>query len=370
MSEHEVAIIGGGVVGVSTAYYLYRQGISSTVFDPCGIATKASGLAYGGLVSVSGFEVPGKMWELGEYSLNLHRSLRESLLLENGIDCLYRDRNTMNIAFTRQEMTDLQTRVNWINSATQLSAEVLSPTETLQREPRINSDILGASVLQQSLDVDASNLSQALAKAANCSIERRNVSHLSVKQDGIQLHFDNAESTTAQTVVCANGAWVDSLLASVRLQVPVEPLKGQILRLEIDGDPVRFSIGWDGNYCTTKSDGLLWAGTTEERDGYDESTNERARQVILDNLKRVLPGVSVKRVARQTACLRPVTSDGLPLLGQVPNQPRLLVATGAGRKGILYGPGMGKTIADMICGKDPDIDVNPFAIDRLATSLS
>src|SRR5207249_840856 len=85
------------------------------------------------------------------------------------------------------------------------------------------------------------------------------------------------ELLSCAAVVLALGPW--SAEASDWIGVPIEvrPLKGQILRLQAPGPPVECSVGWGHNYATTKTDGLLWAGTTEEEAGFDEeSTLARA----------------------------------------------------------------------------------------------
>ena len=125
-------------------------------------------------------------------------------------------------------------------------------------------------------------------------------------------------------------------------------------------------MSWKGNYATTKPDGLLWAGTTEEEAGFDESLTTDGRDQIMESLVGVLPYLADARLSRQTACLRPVAPDGLPILGPVGDIPGLWVATGTGRKGILLGPGMGQVISDLIVGKVPAIDIAPLSLDRFA----
>ena len=88
----------------------------------------------------------------------------------------------------------------------------------------------------------------------------------------------------------------------------------QILRPRAPGPPVECSVGWGQNYAPTKTDGLLWAGTTVEESGFDEESTPAARD------------------AQQTACLRPPASDGFLVLGRVPGLDRVYVATGGGRK--------------------------------------
>src|SRR5262249_56280968 len=104
----------------------------------------------------------------------------------------------------------------------------------------------------------------------------------------------------------------------IGVPIDVRPLKGQILRLQAPGPPVVCSVGWGHNYATTKTDGLLWAGTTEEEAGFDEESTPTARDEIGAALMKMLPAMADAQVAHQTASLRPVASDGLPSLLRAP----------------------------------------------------
>ena len=130
--------------------------------------------------------------------------------------------------------------------------------------------------------------------------------------------------------------------------MPVEPLKGQILRLQHGGNPVNTSIHYGGSYVVTKPDGLTWAGTTEERVGFDDHPTPAARDKIMADLLTMAPSLSDAELVQQTACLRPLSADGLPIVGRVPGWENLYLGTGAGRKGILWSTGMCHGLAGLI----------------------
>jgi len=91
-----------------------------------------------------------------------------------------------------------------------------------------------------------------------------------------------------------------------------------------------------------------------------------ARDEIGAVLVRMLPAMAEAQVAQQTACLRPVASDGLLVLGGVPGFDGVYVATGGARKGILYGPAMGHALADLVVGRNTRIALDAFAPGRFA----
>ena len=153
----------------------------------------------------------------------------------------------------------------------------------------------------------------------------------------------------------AMGPWAGQSSAWCGLEIPVRPLKGQILRLENDAGPIKTSLYWSGNYVVTKPDGLTWAGTTEEEVGFDEDTTRQARDSIMADLLKMAPSLTDARLAHHTACLRPLSVDGMPIVGKVPGWDNLYIGTGAGRKGILWSTGMSFGLVDLILKGNSDV---------------
>ena len=160
------------------------------------------------------------------------------------------------------------------------------------------------------------------------------------------------------------GPWSGEASSWLKTSIRVSPLKGQILRLLAPGPPLNCSVDWAGNYATTKPDGLLWTGTTEEHVGFDEAPNPQGLDSIMGSLLKMIPSLGQAQVVRQTACLRPLAADGKPLLGPIPDWEGAYMSTGAGRSGILLGPAMGRIIADLITRGESDIPTESFSPGR------
>ena len=158
--------------------------------------------------------------------------------------------------------------------------------------------------------------------------------------------------------------WMGLASEWLGVDVPVEPLKGQILRLWAPGPPVPGSISWSSQYATSKPDGLIWTGTTEEEVGFDETTTEEARSEIMSSVTHMLPYTADARVVMQTACLRPVTPDKTLLLGPVPGWEGVYLASGGGRQGIFLGPGIGRVTADLVLEKPLNAPIDGLTLDR------
>ena len=171
-------------------------------------------------------------------------------------------------------------------------------------------------------------------------------------------------------LVLAAGPWSREAETWLDLSIPVDPLKGEILRLDLPGPRLRHDISGGGGSVTPKPDGLVWCGTTEEWEGFNKKTTESARQSILRGVIRIIPAMAQSKLALQTACLRPVTPDWLPIVGKAPGWDNIYLTTGAGKKGILLSPGMGKATADLITRGTTSLPIDACNPSRFATLSS
>jgi glycine oxidase len=352
----DVVIVGGGIAGMATAYYLARSGVRSVVIERDAIGSHASGFAYGGLSPLSGFGIPGLLDEIAQDGMRLHRELSKSLVEETGIDVDFRLRSSLALAFTEADVRRLQAAMPWQQRQPGYAVRWLGIADARRVEARISDEALGATLTEGGGAVEPYLLVLALTRGA----ERLGVTVRHGRMVG--LRCDGGRVTGAL------GAWTAEASRWTGVPIEVRPLKGQIIRLQAPGPPIECSVGWGHNYATTKTDGLVWAGTTEEEAGFDEESTQAARDEIGAALLKMLPAMADAQVVQQTACLRPVASDGLPVLGSVPEIDHLYVATGGARKGILYGPAMGHAIADLVLGRATRVALDQFAPGRFAAA--
>jgi glycine/D-amino acid oxidase-like deaminating enzyme len=301
----------------------------------------------------------------------LHRELSKSLLDETGIDVDFRVRSSLALAFTESDVQRLQAAMPWQQRQPGHAVRWLDISEARRVEPRISDETLGATLIEGGGAVEPYRLVLALTRAAErLGVRVRHGRVIGLRRDrgrvtGVVLEREVLRCATA---VLALGPWSADASGWIGVPIDVRPLKGQILRLQAPGPPIECSVGWGHNYATTKTDGLLWAGTTEEEAGFDEESTLTARDEIGAALLKMLPAMADAQVAQQTACLRPVASDGLLVLGGVPGVDHLYVATGGARKGILHGPAMGHAIADLVLCRDTRVALDQFAPGRFAAA--
>ena len=364
----DVVIVGGGIVGMVTAYYLAKAGVPSVVIERDAIGSHASGFAYGGLSPVTGFGIPGPLAEVAQDGMRLHRELAESMRRGNG------HRASTSACAPRSpwpspRRTRRGSRARCPGSngsrAMRRAGWTLRRPDAWSRASRTR--LSGRSCSRAPLTSSRIVLVLALTRAAErLGVTVRHGRLIGLRREagrvtGVILERDEV---ACSTVVLALGPWSAETSAWIDVPIEVHPLKGQILRLQAPGPPVACSVGWGHNYATTKGDGLLWAGTTEEEAGFDEESTPEARDEIGAALVKMLPAMADAQVVHQTACLRPLASDGLLVLGRVPRLEHAYMATGAGRKGILFGPAMGRAIADLILTGGAKIALEAFAPGR------
>ena len=346
----DVVVVGGGIAGVSTAYYLIKAGVGVTLIEKDSVGSHASGFAYGGLGSYGSSAVGGPTMTLAGEGMRLHEQLADELPEATGINPEYRDRPSISLVFDEAEAEAARATLPSKQSQGAYSVSWADQDTLREIEPRISDEALGGVHIGGTADVEPHRLVLAMAQAAGragVKIRRGMVDGVSREGSGYRVVSDG-DDVSCGSVVLAMGPWGGQATAWLGFPIAVRPLKGQILRLWAPGPPVRCSVGWDGNYATTKPDGLLWAGTTEEDAGFDEEPTREARDEVMASLVKMLPSMAGAQVVRQTACLRPLSADGLPVLGGVPGWEGVYAATGAGRSGIVLGPAMGHAIANLV----------------------
>ena len=375
MQEHttDVVIIGGGIAGCSAAYYLAQNGITSTIIEREDIASQASGYNAGGLNPLEGHGWPDPLLPMALQSFRLHQELWRQLPEETGIDYHGRFSSILKVAFAEDELPDLRDTLATFNGTTEpgFSAEWLEREDVLAIEPRVSPDIIGGVRAVGNGALDGQEFTQALASAA-VNLGSKVVSASAI---GLRLGNGRVESVVTSdgeiscaALLIAAGPWCRTAEQWLDIAIPVDPLKGQIIRLQPDGPGLEYELIGAGSSMYAKTDGLIWCGATEEEAGFDLSLTEEAREQILKNAVRLVPWLANAAIAKHTACLRPVTPDWIPIVGSAPGWDNVYISAGGQKKGILLGPAMGKGVADLMASGQSDISLKGCDPGRFAQS--
>ena len=370
----EVVVVGGGIVGCATAYFLAKEGVDVTIVEKGDVGGCASGYSAGLVNPLEGPGIPGPMERFAEESFRMHRSLAQELMAATGLDPQFRIMSSMWLAFNDIETAELEVLHRTGQRREGFAARWLDPPQLRRLEPMVSPQVIKAMVVEGTGQVDSHRYTLALAQAAErcgATIRHGTVGGLTHANGGVSGVLVDGEEVACDKLVLAMGPWSGEVEGWLGVRVPIGPLKGQILRLHLEGPPLRHILYFGGGgYLSSKPDGLVWTGTTEENAGFDERPTPAAQQSILQGAIKILPCLSQARVALQTACLRPVSEDGLPVIGQVPGWDGVYMAGGGGRKGILLAPAMGQATADLVTTGRTSLPIDTFSLERFAPSPS
>ena len=338
------------------------------MLDRDGVAVHASGMSAGGLNPLEGEHIPGPLSDFALRSYRLHLDLWDELAERSDVGFSPSIVPWIRVAFTEDDLPDLDDSFRAFDDAKGFSSTRLDAKGVLEMEPRISPDVIGGVYLWGNAAVDSYQMTMALmtaAEAMGATFVRAEVTGLRVEAGSVEVDV-GSRTLRAGAAVVAAGSWTTNVLSKIGVHVPVRPLKGEILRLDPPGPMFRHDIAYPGGEAHPKPDGLVWVGATVAEAGFDTQTTDVARETLLADAARAIPILAKSTVAVQTACLRPVSPDGLPVIGRVPGQDDVYVVSGAGKKGILLGPAMGKAIADLVAAGHTDLPVGEFTPDRFA----
>ena len=349
----DVVIIGGGVCGCALARELAARKLRVTVTERNAIAAHASGKSWGGLYPASGAGIPGPVAGPAKRSFQLHKDLYGTLKEQSGIDYQLRPVESISLAKDDSELSDLESEAARLLESG-FKAELLTADQVRRLEPRLTPDITGGLLQGPQLELDSHDFTQALAGSARHLGARfvtgnaTSVKSLNGRVEGVVL--DTGETIVADSVVVATGPWSGQSGLEGVPRFPIKPIKGEILRLKLPGTEFRYRVGHGGYNVGRKPDGLVWLGTTEWDVGYDEEPSESGRDDILNGAASYVPAIRGGEIVEHTACLRPVTEDGIPIVGPLRETEGLWALAGAGKKGVLLSLALAEMLAKAITG--------------------
>jgi glycine oxidase len=355
----DVAVAGGGVIGLAVAWRAAQRGLRVAVFDRPGTLGAASGVAAGMLAPVTEAEFGPKgerLLELGLESAGRWPRFAAQLAQATGLYPGLRETGTLVVARDRDEAEALD-REYAFRSRLGLRVTRLLPSEARRREPALAPTIRLGLEVPDDHSADPRGLLRALRAAAaeaGAALQETAVAGVAMAGGSVSgVELEGGRRVAASEVVVAAGAWSGSLpglAASAR--VPVRPVKGQILRLRDPAGPglLERTLRFEGGYLVTRGDGGYVLGATVEERGFDTSVTAGGMFDLLREATELVPGVSELVVEEIGAGLRPGTPDNLPIVGRGAVE-GLVWATGHHRNGIQLAPLTADLVADVLTGE-------------------
>ena len=271
-----------------------------------------------------------------------------------------------------------------------VSCSLLSGAEVREAEPALSGSLLGASWFPDDLQCAPRAIARGLARRAaalgarvETGREVRSIVVNGSKEGRPKPRVEGVATPEgplfAAHVVLACGAWSAPLAATAGLHLPVEPRKGQLVRLERRPGFLRHKV-IDGSYMAavesedaglqvstvmeTTLDGHVLVGSSRERRGFDVDVDPAVSAALLTAAVRLAPGIANMTTDTAWAGLRPWLPGGLPAIGPTKAADGLFIAAGHEGAGVAHGPITGRLIAQAICGEETDLDLEPFDPDR------
>ena len=341
----DVAVIGGGLVGTTAAYELGRAGARTVLFDRAdpGKATDAGA----GILSPETAKRDDDAWTTLVRAAAIYY---DELLPELDGDTGWARCGILQLATRDTDVAPWEWVAERATGAREISSDeaeamvpVLAPVKRALHHPA-------------AARVDGRMMCAALRRAAESN-------GVEVREQGV----DDVRAVTADAIVIAGGAWTAQVAHQLDAHLPVGPVRGQIVHLDVPGHETG---AWPivqpvyGHYMVPWADAHVAVGATVEEAGFDTSVTAGGVHEVLRETLRVMPGLADARLREVRVGLRPWSLDDLPILGAVPGTTNVFVATGHGANGLLCGPISGAAVADVVLGNDPRIDLAPFSATR------
>ncbi len=341
MAHCDVLIVGGGVVGLSLAWRLAQRDSRVAVLD-AGTAGSASWAAAGMLAPLAEARSYSAFVRLGLDSLALYPEFLKELSDASGLEIAPAGPGMLRVARTEHEADTLRQSLAW-QQTLGLPLEWLDSADALRREPALSSRVVGAVYSPREQHVTPRRLLDALRLACRNAgvVIHPNASVNALHTQGQRVTGAAASSVAIECgqLVLAAGAWIGSLAAALGLSLPVTPLRGQALALSTAFPlPVSYTVYGTQGYLVPRSEGRIVVGATEEHAGFDAVPTPGGRDGLRAMATDLVPLAARLPLHEHWAGLRPVTPDGLPILGRAPRWDNVFLAGGHGRNGILLTP--------------------------------
>ncbi|MFD3589057.1 glycine oxidase ThiO [Streptomyces sp. NPDC058683] len=376
MSAHtsDVLVIGGGIIGLVTAWRSAQRGLATAVVDPApggGAAQVAAGM----LAAVTELHY-GEQTLLG---LNLASARRypdfaAELTELTGHDLGYRRCGTLAVALDADDRAHLR-ELHALQRRSGLDSEWLSGRECRRLEPMLAPGVRGGLRVDGDHQIDPRRLAAALVAAcerAGVVFHRDWAERLKVARERAAGVVTRAgDPLDADRVVLAAGS-LSGRLAGVPEDVlpPVRPVKGQVLRLTVPARyapflsrTVRAVVRGGHLYLVPRENGELVVGATSEELGWDTTVTAGGVYELLRDAHELVPGITELPLTETRAGLRPGSPDNAPLLGPT-RLDGLLLATGHHRNGVLLTPVTGDVMAELLTGGELPEEARPFTPKR------
>lgn len=349
----DVAIVGGGILGLLAARELSRRGRDVVLLDDAPSRPPASWAGGGILSPLFPWRFPDAVTALAQGVNACYRALSEEVLAAGG-----QDPEVTRHGMLVLDEPDWQGAADWARRHNQALEEV----DASRIEPGLPEgpalwlpDV--ATVWNPRL---LQGLERLLSSDPHVAMLRERALHLERQGHGWQLLGESSRLAAKQVLVAA-GAWSAELLEPLGVALPLMPVQGEMLRYapgsSVPGCVVLSSRG----YLVPRADGSLLVGSTLREGVDDMRPSEKGHDYLRTVAATLWPALGDRQPALQWAGIRPGNRAAAPFIGEVPGHAGLFLATGHYRNGLTCAPGSASLVAALLCDEPPPIDPAAYA---------
>ncbi|GIO24090.1 FAD-binding oxidoreductase [Oceanobacillus sp. J11TS1] len=366
----KIIVVGAGIAGASAAYYLVKQGVEVIMVDrpEDGKATSAGA----GIICpwISHVEDPD-WYAIAKRGALFYPELIEQLRQDGETDTGYKKVGAISVSKDPSELDEIERQVREKQREAPELGEVerLDHQEAKKRFPALSDDLAGVYV-SGAARMDGRLLSESMKRAAiknGAHFVEGEASLIINNQEVTGVHVDG-EDIEADNVLLATGAWAPELLKPLGIDLAIEPQRGQIAHISLPGQDTAdwpVVLPQTSHYMLAFDDSRVVAGATRETGaGFDYRLTAGGVQHVLEAALDVASGLGEGTLKEVRIGFRPMSPDGLPLIGPIDGVEKLYIANGLGRSGLTMGPYVGQLAAKQILQEDIEIDMSRYKPDR------
>lgn len=370
----DVLVVGGGIIGLACAHRLQQEGLEVTVIerDVCG---RHASWAAAGVLQPCSWTRTDPLAELLRRGLEAYPSFAAQVAEESGLDPQYVPCGSFELLFDAQQVERARREVEGararVGPAGTMPVELLTPEQARQIEPNLSPKIVG--VLHRITAAQVRN--PRLLRGLHIACLRRGV-RVVEGSPVIDLRWEEGRVAGVRTVtqhfeapwvVLAGGCWTGQVAQGLADQIPVYPVRGQIVLLKMGRRPFRKIIERGKSYLVARNDAHILVGSTEEHgSGYDTRCTVAGISRLLTRALQLVPALGEAELLRSWAGLRPGTPDRHPIIGPLPGAAGVVVATGHFRTGLILAPVTAQIVCDLITKGSSAFDLSRFDPSRFA----
>lgn len=361
MSRHsDVIVVGAGIMGMLTARELARAGLTVLLVERGQAGREASRSAAGVLSPIYPWQASAPTAALTRWSQDYYPVLADDLRRASGIDPEWTASGLL--CFAPEEEAAAR---KWAAS-NGTAVDMLSADAVRRQEPALAGGARPAVFVPGIAQINISRLMRALRETVlNEGIPLREhmpvTSLLKAGSKVVGIRTATGDYYADHVVLCC-GAWSRELTAVIGIELPVDPVRGQIVQFE--GPPGLLSrILCEGHhYLLARRSGQILVGSTRENAGFDKGVTSAALEELTHAAWDLLPLLKGARPQRQWSGLRPGSPRNIPYIGPCPALPGLHFNTGHFTNGITQAPAAARLSADLVLGRTPSLDPTPYRL--------